>query len=71
MPTIELFKDGDRVIVDIGSEPETVWRAKGFSEVKDAAKSVIAEDVVKEPITNKPGRPAKKTEQYCLFVDED
>lgn len=67
MPTVELFKDNDRVIVDIGSEPETVWRNKGFSEKnKDLELPIVREELSvvditeNEHIQKRQGRPAKK-----------
>ena len=49
MPTIELYKDGDRVIVDIGSDPEQVWRAKGFSEEKSVAVKAKEPESITQP----------------------
>lgn len=58
MPTVELFKGEDRVVVDIGSDPERVWRGKGYSEAGKSAKSVTATPA-QEPAQSKQDEPAK------------
>lgn len=74
MPTLELFKGSDRVIVEIKTPQEEYWRGQGYvpkGEKPKVSKSVVEKEVIENGQEVQQETPEEVTSDVLDFEDDE